>query len=358
MKRQRSKWLVALALGALALASLAAQAAATRTITDMAGRTLAVPEKVSSVYSLNPIGTVAVYTLNPAKVAAITAPLSPAERQFLPEAYQRLPVWGQATGGHGNVNLEAILAGHPDIILSAPLDPSQIAISQEIQDKTGIPVIMLDQDIEHLDQLYRLLGSVLGEETRAAELAAYARGTLDWARQLRARVGADQRPTVYYAEGAKGLQTDPAGSFHTQVLDLLGGKNVAQVGQKSEMGLVGMSSVSFEQLATWNPGVIIATDNPLAGGGFFGQLTGDPAWASLGAVKAKRVYRIPAAPWDWFDRPPSVNRLIGVRWLGQVLYPDLAKQDIRKEAKEFYALFYRYQLSEAQLDQLLKGALP
>ena len=33
------------------------------------------------------------------------------------------------------------------------------------------------------------------------------------------------------------------------------------------------------------------------------------------------MYQVPNAPFDWFDRPPSVNRLIGTWWLASILYP-------------------------------------
>ncbi len=46
-------------------------------------------------------------------------------------------------------------------------------------------------------------------------------------------------------------------------------------------------------------------------------------------------------PFGWFDRPPSVNRLIGVKWLASVLYGEDANYDIPRDTREFYRLFYR-----------------
>jgi iron complex transport system substrate-binding protein len=53
------------------------------------------------------------------------------------------------------------------------------------------------------------------------------------------------------------------------------------------------------------------------------------------------------------DDPPAPNRLIGLKWLGKVLYPAVFPDDIRAEAHRFYALFYRREPSNAQLDGLL-----
>jgi iron complex transport system substrate-binding protein len=35
-------------------------------------------------------------------------------------------------------------------------------------------------------------------------------------------------------------------------------------------------------------------------------------------------------PWGWLREPPSVNRLIGLRWMLSVLYPKEAAMDLPK----------------------------
>jgi iron complex transport system substrate-binding protein len=65
------------------------------------------------------------------------------------------------------------------------------------------------------------------------------------------------------------------------------------------------------------------------------------------------VYLAPLWPFGWIDGPPSVNRLIGVRWLAARLYPSLFPEDLRPVAKEFYRLFYGVDLSDAAFDDLL-----
>ncbi len=71
-------------------------------------------------------------------------------------------------------------------------------------------------------------------------------------------------------------------------------------------------------------------------------------------IKDGKVISIPKAPFAWVDRPRSVNLLIGIPWLGSILYPDyyaFTHEDIR----EFYALFYHIDLTEAQINELLGG---
>jgi iron complex transport system substrate-binding protein len=48
-----------------------------------------------------------------------------------------------------------------------------------------------------------------------------------------------------------------------------------------------------------------------------------------------------------------VNRLIGLWWLGRVLYPAEFPENLRSEARSFYTLAYHRAPDERQLDALL-----
>ena len=70
-------------------------------------------------------------------------------------------------------------------------------------------------------------------------------------------------------------------------------------------------------------------------------------------VKNQRVFFIPNQPFGWLDSPPSLNRLLGVRWL-QHLLSNKPMADFVPEVQHFYKLFYHIDLSTAQAEQLLK----
>ena len=86
---------------------------------------------------------------------------------------------------------------------------------------------------------------------------------------------------------------------------------------------------------------------------FAASVRTDAAWSGIRAVRASRVYLAPLVPFPWLDFPPSINRLIGLRWLGRILYPDRFAGDLRQEAREFYTAFYHRAPDETQLDALL-----
>ncbi|RBQ23903.1 hypothetical protein ALNOE001_06230 [Candidatus Methanobinarius endosymbioticus] len=54
-----------------------------------------------------------------------------------------------------------------------------------------------------------------------------------------------EKKKVYHAEGEKGLQTDPSGSLHSQLIELVGGKNVADVQIQDGVGQIELSIEQF-----------------------------------------------------------------------------------------------------------------
>jgi iron complex transport system substrate-binding protein len=323
----------------------------TRKIVDMADRNVEIPKKINKVYTTSQIGIIALYSLNPDKLAGWGFALSDLDKSFVSEKYHGLPVLGVWSGKNGTGNIEEIIKVHPDVIFSiGTIDESQKTLSDKIQEQTGIPVVMLDAPLSKLDKMYEMLGDLLDEKERAKELGDYCANTIKDIGDLQNKIPNDKRVSVYYAEGPKGLETDPKGSFHTEVLDLVGGINVAEV--PAQQGF-GRSSVSLEQLLKWNPEVIIVGYDKDAKVGFFKDIYTSHEWENVKAVKDKKVYSIPNKPFDWFDRPPSVNRIIGVKWLANLLYPEYIKLDIIAEVKGFYEKFYHKKLTDKEAGMLL-----
>ena len=57
------------------------------------------------------------------------------------------------------------------------------------------------------------------------------------------------------------------------------------------------------------------------------------------------MFLSPTAPFGWIDRPPSLNRVMGLKWLAGLFYPQLAPIDLRAAATEFYRLYYQVDLA-------------
>jgi iron complex transport system substrate-binding protein len=108
-----------------------------------------------------------------------------------------------------------------------------------------------------------------------------------------------------------------------------------------------LARVSREQLLAWAPDAIV-TQYPE----FHALAARDAFWRRLPAVREGRLLLAPAHPFGWLDGPPSVNRLIGVRWLYSRLQRDAPRTDWIEAAREFYTLFFGHAPSRDQLARL------
>lgn len=316
-------------------------------MTDDAGRRVAVPERVERVYAAGPPASVLVYALAPDKLLGWTRALTRDEAAFLPPRYAGLPELGRLTGRGNTANVEVVLRARPDLIVdTGAVAPTFASLADRVQGQTGLPYLLLDGRFDRLPHTLRQLGRLIAEPARAEELAAYVERTLAEAKARVERVPPAARPRVYYARGPNGLQSAPAGSINVETLEFLGARNVVDV--TATRGLV---NVSLEQVLAWNPDVIVTVDP-----NFHAAVWNDPRWAAVKAVRERRVHLSPLLPFGWVDFPPGVNRVIGVRWLGAMLYPDAFPEDLRAETRAFYRMFFHVELSDAQLDQLLGPA--
>jgi iron complex transport system substrate-binding protein len=340
-------------MAVLLLAAVASPAGA-RSFTDLTGRKVTVPDQVRKVFCMSPACQVLMYTLAPDLLLGWNYVPTPGEKALLVEPYKNLPVLGGWFGRNNTGNLEEIMKVHPDVMISIA-DPASHSVEERAQAQTGVPVIIGDWNLEKLADDYRMLGELTGRQARAKELADYCTTTLAGIKAKVAKIPKAQRRSVYYAEGPKGLNTDPTGSAHAESIVYAGGRNVAEVPADHGFGEV---PVSMEQIFTWNPEVIIAGyDHEQSPGAFYSSVWSDPMWRQVQAVKTHAVYEAPQFPFNWIDRPPSVNRIIGIRWLANTFYPNLFHEDMRAETRRFYKLFYHRDLSEVELNQLLAQAV-
>ena len=321
------------------------------TITDMVGRTVTLPNDIQSVIATSPPMTSMVFMLAPDKLGGLNFQWTDEEKKYVDSIYQTLPVVG-GWFGRQDGSYEEIISMHPDVVIEGAMGDVDLDSVNERQDKFGtIPVIGVtdNSDITQIVSSLDFMGKLLGEEDRANKLIEFTNKYLDKAESVSNSIPDNEKKRVYYAEGTEGLQTDPNGSLHSQLIDIVGGKNIADVQLQNGTGQVG---VSIEQVIKWNPEVIITTDAD-----FYKKVYNDPKWESISAVKNKEVYLSPQSPFNWFDRPPGANIIIGIPWTAKVIYPDKYSDiNLKEEVKVFYKEFYHYDLSDNELNDLLKSS--
>ena len=331
------------------LLALAQDAAAERTVTDSANRQVAVPDRIERVFAAGPPASILLYILAPDRMIGWPRAPHPDELPYIAPAYRDLPEVGWLTGRGDTVNLEVLLQSEPDLIFDfGSVRDTYVSLAERVQAQTGIPYILIDGTFANTADAVRLLGGVLGVEARAEAIASYVETTFEQIDRALAEVPQEARPRVYLARGPSGLETGLQGSINTEIIERVGGVNVARDPSGARRGIV---QVPIEQVVVWNPDTVITWDPS-----FYETVWKDFYWRSVDAVASGRVYLSPTAPFGWIDRPPSLNRMIGLAWLAGLFYPDQVNQDLREVTGAFYDLFYHVDLTDAELDRLLQWA--
>jgi len=341
----RRRDLFGLGAGAIVGLTFAPPLAEARPFTDSADRRIDIPDEVRRVFPAGPPASVTLYMAAPEKMLGWTRAPSPQARAFLPARYAELPELGRLTGRGNTVNLENVVRLTPDLVLDVGNTTAIYeSLADRVQEQTHIPAVLIGGRLVETPTTLRTVGALLGVPARAETLARYAEAVLTEIQNQTAKIAPADRPSVYVARGPRGLETAVAGSIGSEVVDLVGARNVC--GKDAAPRTI--VDVSPEQILAWQPDVILTIDRR-----FHAAVRADPVWREVKAVKAGHIYFVPDLPFSWLDNPPAPNRLIGLQWLGKLLYPASFSRDIRAEARRFYALFYQQEPSDAQLDRLL-----
>ena len=331
--------------------SEAADAAGEREITDMAGRTVVVPDEIETVFSSSTVTAIFMYTLAPDKLLGWNYELNEMEKSIILEEYHDLPNFGMGD----SINYEAVIAADPTIAVNVgTINDKMISDCDKLSKSLGVPVVAVDGDLSASAEAYRFMGELLGEEEQAEKLASYAEKTFADIEKM--EVPEDKKVRIYYGNGEDSLETAPAGSAHGQIIDMVNAVNVADL----EMGEGSRVQISAEQLLAWDPDVIVVNGEPKAdtsGASAAEAILANPDYASLKAVQDQQVYGTPNTPFSWMDRPMGPNRIVGIRWLSGLIYPEYLNYNVDEEVKEFFDLFYHVQLTDEKLENIYSGTV-
>ena len=331
--------------------SEAADAAGEREITDMAGRTVVVPDEIETVFSSSTVTAIFMYTLAPDKLLGWNYELNELEKSIILEEYHDLPNFGMGD----SINYEAVIAADPTIAVNVgTINDKMISDCDKLSKSLGVPVVTVDGNLSASAEAYRFMGELLGEEEQAEKLASYAEKTFADIEKM--EVPEDKKVRIYYGNGEDSLETAPAGSAHGQIIDMVNAVNVADL----EMGEGSRVQISAEQLLAWDPDVIVVNGEPKAdtsGASAAEAILANPDYASLKAVQDQQVYGTPNTPFSWMDRPMGPNRIVGIRWLSGLIYPEYLNYNVDEEVKEFFDLFYHVQLTDEKLENIYSGTV-
>ena len=323
----------------------------TKTVKDDTGRNVEMPAQITAIAPSGATAQMLLMSIAPELLVGLSASPTRAQRPYFPEEMWYLPTFGQFYGSKSTLNMESLIAAEPQLIID--LGDRKLTILADmtsIQNQTGIPTIFFEADLPHMANAFRELGVILDREETTEEQAQFIERTLAMAEEKSAQIPEDERKTVMYSTGATGLAVNADESTQSQVIDLIGAKNAIIPDTVTNKG--GGTTVSLESVYQIQPDIIV-----FMAGGPYNEVE-ENEWSELEAVKNGNYYEIPNVPYCWLSSPPSVNMVLGVWWLGQLVYPDIYNDyDMVEIAQEFYDLFWHYELSEEEARELLSQSL-
>jgi iron complex transport system substrate-binding protein len=343
---------VACALAVPALAQSpphhSAIAPGTRQITDAAGRIVTIPSRVNRVADPWPANNAMVLMLGGADKLVATS-LQARKQPWLRRLYPRIGQVPAAFDTAGDVNVETLIGARPDVILMAY--GGSLPRWLDAVDSYRVPVVMMPNDsLQGLKTTVRMTGEVLGERESqvAAEYIRYFDDNIRRVTQVTGKLTPSERPKVLHTATPGILVVDGRHSVIDDWINVAGGVNAADV--------VGLGRpVTMEQVAAWNPDVIIVGTAPNRQNRQ--AILDDPRWRQIKAVREGKVFANPSGAYLW-DRH-SAEAALQVLWAAKLLHPALFPDlDVRLETKRFYAKFFHHALTDAELASILNATAP
>ena len=292
---------------------------------DQADRTVTVPRPIEQIVSPSLDGVRTVVQLGAAdKIVGVPNRLV-SENVRLP-AVVHPDLTELPTVGWQEINAELIASLKPDVIFGSS------TYADALQENTGIPVVCLWTQGSLDFRIYRLVGTVIGEEKRAGELILYASEELDKVTEVTSQIPEDEKPQVYmelYRNFITPIRYDP--------MELAGGINVA----KDCAGVYSVQ-ISKEQIIAWNPGIIMLQRMWTKPGNPYSKvqvedILSDPDYQTLNAVKDRKVYHTigHSAGWD-----PATG-VVETFYMAKLYHPDKFEDlTMEKEGNEILERFY------------------
>lgn len=330
------------------LGGVAAVSAAEVTVTDSWGREVSIPEKVTRVICSGSGCLRYLVYLQGQDLAVAVDDMEKSRSMFESRPYylahpelKDKPLFGEFRG-FDNPELIVALDPAPQVIFKVNGKMGHDPV--ELQNKTGIPVIILEYGQlgigkKEMDETLLLMGRVIGKEQRAREVIAFFDGIIEDLAKRTADIPEGERPSCYIGgvafKGPHGMtSTEPA----YPPFMFVNARNVAADPSRKASEQLQQSTFSVESLVSMDPDKIFIDLSTLQGGAevnALNQLRTEAPYQVLSAVEKGEVYGV--LPYNWYSQNQG-SILADAYFIGKVLYPERFEDvDPAEKADEIYS---------------------
>ncbi len=301
-----------------------------------AERIVTIPMPMASTVIALDGGTQSLVGLNPVSKTAIMEGIL---GKIFPEARD---VTDKVTAANFVPNVEELAAVNPDLVIQWGGRGGDLV--DPITNAGMNAMLILYGTEERTREYMSMTATALGKPERIDALVAWRdRVQQDIEAKVSGIADADKPSVLYLGRALSDLTASGSGnSYNNWYINLVGGQNAAAE-------LEGTKPVNKEQIAEWNPDVILLNAfEPDLG---VEWVYNDPILSLTDAAKNHKVYKMPLGGYRW--DPPNQESPLTWMWLANLVQPDVFDYDLRAEMKSAYETIYGYQLSEADIDGVL-----
>ncbi|MCE5285627.1 MAG: ABC transporter substrate-binding protein [Pelosinus sp.] len=298
------------------------------TVTDQLGRQVKVPIALKRIAALDHFAGNIIFALG-AQDTLVQQSLFGKLGAAMAKRDEKFAAKPEVRQGHEKINVEELAGFQPEVIfVNASFDKAEL---QQLEN-AGLKVIALrGETIADSFAAVKLAAKVLGCEQQGKEYIADCEKLLKLVEDRVGNIPVEERPKVMFA-GPKSIFTAATGEMlQTSILEKAGGRNVA-----AEISTGRWAAVSPEQVAAWNPDVILLGSSL----DMYDEnaIYHDVNFKTIKAVQEKQVYAFPSTV-GWWDFP-APHCVLGIVWTAQLLYPEkFSDVDMTKIADEFYTKY-------------------
>lgn len=246
---------------------------------------------------------------------------------------------------------EEIASRNSDLVL---MKATHFESTAKKLDQLGIPNYTMNlESYEDWKAELSELGKLLKNTSRAQQLIQLYETRVKFITDRVASLKPQDKKTVLLlqaerSDAAYAYKIAPDSWMQTWMVETAG---AIPVWKGSNKAANGWSTVSFEQIAAWNPDLVILLSYKDASDIYLKAVQTSELWSLLDAFKQGNVK---ASPHDMMNYvQPVASWILGLQWLAKEAHPALfADVDMEYEVQRFYQEFYNIH-DRAKLDVLL-----
>ncbi|MCW4033915.1 MAG: ABC transporter substrate-binding protein [Candidatus Bathyarchaeota archaeon] len=313
------------------------------TITDYAGRTVKINGTIQTIASSYPIATEAILFLG-GEEKMCGADSSCIGNSFMNTLYPKL---GDTTdlGYPWNTNVEQVVDLAPSVFVAS-------GTSEETADQLtelGVPTVCLSFETpEDFNQALTIIGKLIDNEAAAESTVEYYSDMAQTIQSKTEGLAESSKPSVmfisYGAQRKYTLKTPGEGMLQNNLIEMCGGVSVSA----DQPG--GWNEISMEQVALWDPDVVIITSyaSNVSTTDLKNEIMADDTWNVTTAKIEGKIYAF-AQDWGSWDSP-TPKWILGTLWIGKFIQPALFdSMDLTQTATDFYQTFYDITYEQASV---------